>query len=95
MEKIYATLAYLSANQWLPLKDKIDLREPFWDVLLKKSSEAGINAIMLEVGDGVKYESHPEISLADAWDREKVKKEIARCKELGIKIIPRVNFSSK
>ena len=94
MKKIYATSVYLSANQWLPLKDKIVLCEPFWDLLLKKSSESGINAIMIEVGDGVKYESHPEISLADAWDREKVKKEVARCKTLGIEIIPRVNFSS-
>ena len=48
MEKIYATMVYLSANQWVPHKEKIVLGEPFWDIILKKSSEAGINAVLLD-----------------------------------------------
>ncbi len=94
MKKMWGLMTHLSFNQWLPLKDKTEHNEQFWEEIISYSSEHGINTILLDVGDGVKYESHPEISLPDAWDAAKVKKELARLKELGIDVIPKVDFST-
>lgn len=94
MKKMWGLMVYLSHNQWLPLEDNLNFEDDFWDYLLEKSVENGINAILLDVGDGVKYESHPEISMADAWSRERVKAEVEKCRKLGIALIPKVNFST-
>ncbi len=94
-EKIWALMVYLSENQWISLmKDKLNFDDSFWDYILKKSSECGINTILLEVGDGVKFETHPEISLPDAWSHARVRKEVKKCREFGIALIPKLNFSS-
>ena len=34
-----------------------------WDVLLKKMAAAGMNMVIIDLGDGIQYESHPEIAV--------------------------------
>lgn len=94
MKKLWGLMVYLSENQWMPEKDAVRFDDSFWGYILEKSAEAGINTILLEVGDGVQYRSHPEISLKNAWSPERVKEEVRRCRELGIALIPKVNFST-
>ena len=94
-EKVWGLMVYLSKNQWMSeYRDTIEFDESFWSYILEKCSETGINTILLEVGDGVYYESHPEIALKDSWKPEKVKAEVERCRALGIELVPKLNFSS-
>ena len=94
--KMWTLMVYLSANQWTVVHP--DLNETFteemWDWILENCQKQGINHILLDVGDGIEYHSHPELSIKNAWSHARVHKEIARCKELGITIIPKLNFSS-
>ncbi len=92
--KIWALFVNLSFNMWLPKNDGIVFDDGFWSYLIKRASQSGVNTIVLDVGDGVKFDSHPEISLPDAWDRKRVSQEIKRCSDLGIKLIPKLNFST-
>ncbi|MFA5859921.1 MAG: Tat pathway signal protein, partial [Elusimicrobiota bacterium] len=52
------------------------------------------NMLIIDVGDAVKYESHPEISVPGAWDKKKVKAELKKIRELGMMPIPKLNFSA-
>lgn len=49
---------------------------------------------MLDLCDGIEYGSHPEIAKKGAWTRKNVRDEVKRLKEMGISIIPKLNFST-
>ncbi|HOL66233.1 MAG TPA: hypothetical protein PKX93_02085 [bacterium] len=53
--------------------------EPFYQTLTEKMKAAGMNMIVLDLGDGVRYQSHPEIAVKGAWSPEKLKMELAVC----------------
>lgn len=93
-EKMWAILIHLSKNMWTPVSEELSFDESMWDYVLEESVKAGINTIVLDVGDGIQYASHPEIAIKGAWTRGRVRKEVARCKELGIALIPKLNFAT-
>lgn len=68
--------------------------QDFWDKLLIKMADSGINTVVLDIGEGLKFESHPEISATDAWSADKLKHEIQKMKKLGIEALPKLNFST-
>ncbi|HXE52051.1 MAG TPA: hypothetical protein VN541_03510 [Tepidisphaeraceae bacterium] len=65
-----------------------------WNTLLKASAEAGINLILMDLGDAIQYQSHPEISVKNAWSRERLRDELARMRKMGLEPIPKLNFSA-
>lgn len=94
MKKIWGIMVYLSRNQWMPMRDEIVFSDEFWDYLIDSCAENGINTILLDVGDGVQYSKHPELALKNSWSAERVRQEVRKCREKGIEIIPKVNFST-
>ena len=50
--------------------DEIEFSENAWDKTLSFIAERGFNAVLVDVGDGTKYESHPKISAPNAWDKD-------------------------
>lgn len=94
MKKVWGIMAYLSKNQWSPLKESISMPDDFWRYLVDQCEKNRLNTILLDVGDGVQYARHPELSLKDAWSAEKVRAEVRKCRAKGIEIIPKVNFST-
>ena len=93
-KKIWAVLMHLSYNAWLPKKQYNIFDDQYWDEFLMKCKETSTNMIVLDVGDGVEYKSHPEICVKDAWSRERVHSELEKCRNLGIELIPKLNFST-
>ncbi len=103
---IWAYLAHLSYNMWCdwdyPRKAGAytnmtpDLRfdEQTWNEILKLLADAGLNMVVIDLGDGVKYESHPEIAVKGAWSTARLREELARCRKLGLEPIPKLNFST-
>lgn len=65
-----------------------------WESYLKRMKEGGINTIMLDIGDGMVYRSHPEIAANGAWTREQMEAEAKRLEEMGFEVIPKLNFSA-
>lgn len=68
--------------------------EEVWDFFIEECPKNGINTIYLSAMDNIIYPSHPEIALEDAWDQERLHKELDRCYASGMKVIPELNFSS-
>ncbi|MBQ9976352.1 MAG: hypothetical protein IJP16_07555 [Clostridia bacterium] len=94
-EKMWSILIHLNSNMWSSsVKDVNTWDEEMWDYILDECVKTDINTIVLDVGNGIEYASHPEIAVKDAWTRKRVRDEVARCKKLGIALIPKLNFST-
>ncbi len=68
--------------------------EEVWDECVKYAAECGFNAVVIDLGDGVKYKSHPEIAIEGAWSVEKLKQKLQQIRDLGMEPIPKLNFST-
>lgn len=68
--------------------------DALWNDMVAAMAEAGINLVVLDLGEGVRYESHPELAVQGSWSRARLKREIVRLREAGIEPIPKLNFST-
>lgn len=74
--------------------EELRFDEALWRELTEKMAEAGFNLLVIDLGDGVTYESHPEIAVANAWHPERLREELRRLRGLGLEPIPKLNFSA-
>lgn len=65
----------------------------FWE-LVDHAKACGINTVVLDLADGIVYESHPELAIEGSIEREELMEMIKRLRELGLDIIPKLNFST-
>ncbi len=95
-ELMRGILVHLSMNQWN--RGYTDLYQGFdeetWDYIVEESAKTGINTIFIDVGNAVEFASHPELAMKNAWTRKRMHDEIARCRALGITLLPKLNFST-
>ena len=68
--------------------------EDVWNTILKDMSAVGMNMVVIDLGDAILYDSHPEIAVKNAWTPEKLKNELAKMRKLGLEPIPKLNFST-
>ncbi len=105
-EFMWAYLIHLSAHMWgddtfvTPrwycekyYNENNNVHIPTWDAMMQYLAECKYNTVLIDVGDAVKYESHPEISAPDAWDKDFLKKKLDEARALGLTPIPKLNFS--
>jgi hypothetical protein len=78
----------LSYKPYLRWDDKL------WDDLVKQMVQAGVNQVVFSLGDGIRYDSHPEIAVEGAWTPAEMRAEKARLQTLGITLVPKLNFST-
>ncbi|WP_129664142.1 Tat pathway signal protein [Phytoactinopolyspora endophytica] len=100
---IWANLLHISYNFWSDspeprrlsaYRDEMQFDDGLWTELTQKMADSHLNMVLLDLGDAVRYESHPEIALKDAWSTARLKDEVARLRELGLEPIPKLNFST-
>ncbi len=102
----WAALIHLSFNMWFDRRDlmapgSIALTEPslrlddrLWRDLTDAMARAGLTMAVLDLGDAIRYESHPEIAVQGAWSPGRLRRELARLRALGLEPIPKLNFSA-
>lgn len=105
-DMIWGIMLYLSDHMWgdettapgwymdRRYADNISTTEKEWDMAVKFMAEHKYNLALIDVGDGIKYESHPEVSAPNAWDKDLLKKKLDEMRALGIEPIPKLNFST-
>ncbi len=98
---IWGLLLHLGANMWgdsptayTPPFDHMTWEDDFWKKVMERTAESGLNMVVIDLGEGVQYESHPEIATKGAWSVEKLRAELSRMRKLGLEPIPKLNFSS-
>lgn len=94
----WGVLLHLSHNMWgdtAPQYDeKLTCDDDLWEQLTQRMADNGLDLLMIDLGDGVVYDSHPEIAVVNAWSRSRLRDELARLREMGIEPIPKLNFST-
>jgi len=106
---IRAILVHLSMNMWEDCQpahfkkdyllermyhNHLQVDEKCWDTTVQTMADNNINMVVLDLGDGIVYKSHPELAVNNAWSRNKLKNEIKRLADYGIEAIPKLNFST-
>jgi hypothetical protein len=106
MLMIYANLLHLSYNMWSDWQNPA-VKSPYygaqpylrfddalWNDLLAAMAKGKMNMVVLDLGDGVKYESHPEIAVEGAWSTKRLRDEVKKMRDMGLEPIPKLNFST-
>ena len=106
-ELIWSYLIHLSNHMWDdPLsgprgayrkpayEENNDTDLAVWDEVIKNLGIFRFNTVVIDLGDAVQYESHPEIAAPDAWSKVFLRKKLDEIRALGIEPIPKLNFSA-
>ena len=76
------------------LRKNLTFDEETFDILIEEMAAAGINMLVLDLGDAIKYNTHPEIAVEGAWSPGRVKEKLKKIRSLGIEPIPKLNFAT-
>ena len=85
--------AGLQAESHSP-EDYMRFDDEEWQFITSRVAALGGNMILLDLAEGLQYESHPELSAKGAWSKERLEREKRRLAEMGIELIPKLNFST-
>ena len=91
---IWSLYAMLGQNMWWQDCPRLSFDDKAWDAVVESCKAHGLNQIVLDVGEGLQYKRHPELAREGAWSYERAKAEVERCREMGIELIPKLNFSA-
>ncbi len=65
-----------------------------WRRVVDQLPGFGVNAVLIDIGEGLQYHSHPELALPGAWSHEELQAELDHIRALGMEPLPMLNFSS-
>ena len=107
---IWAELVHLGSNMWWDAPrepsninpkyryryavDYVRWDDAVWKAWTERMAAIGMNMIVIDIGEALRYPSHPELAVKGSWSPERMQAEIARLKTMGIEAIPKLNFSS-
>lgn len=74
--------------------DRLRFDEAVWQALTARMAEAKMNLVVIDLGEALQYESHPELSVKGSWPIARFRKELARLRAMGLEPIPKLNFST-
>lgn len=73
---------------------RLRFNRELWDAHILELKEAGVNALIIDVGEALRYESHPELAIEGSWSHAEMRAEVERLRALGFEVIPKLNFSA-
>ena len=68
--------------------------DDLWRKSVDHAAADGLNLVFIDLGEGMAFPSHPELAVPGTWSVEKMRKELARMRALGLEPCPKLNFSS-
>jgi len=94
--RMWAFLVHLGWNMWEEATrvTKLNWDREAWNKLVAELQTNGCNTVILDLGEGIRYESHPELSIEGSLSRKETVALISDLKEKGFDIVPKLNFSA-
>lgn len=74
--------------------DRLRCDETVWRRFTERMSKGGLNMVVIDVGEGLRLTSHPELAVKGSWAIDRFRAELARLRGLGLEPIPKLNFSA-
>lgn len=81
------------AQDTLPYHDTMHCDKEVFHEITEYIAENGINTVVINIGEGLLLDSHPEIAVEGAWTKDELKVELDRLHKMGVKTFPKYNFS--
>ena len=81
-------------NAWIAYSPRLRFSEKLYREAIGLMAEAGLNMVVLDLGDAVRWKSHPEIALRDALPRRRFRALLEWTRGQGVEPIPKLNFSA-
>ena len=106
-KKMWAILLHLGSNMWgkpgdcnpCPLEEEMAYHESLycdkdtWRKVTEYLPQHGINTVVIDMGEAVNLDSHPELAVPGSFEKQEFIKELERLKSMGLTPIPKFNFS--
>ena len=73
---------------------KLRSRDELWRRVTARMAERRLNMLVIDIGEGLVYPSHPELAIEGSWSPDRLRAEIVRLRGMGIEAIPKLNFSA-
>ena len=74
--------------------DHVRFDEDVWQELSAQLKADGCNQIVIDVGEFLRYPSHPELAVEGSWAPERLRAEVVRLNAMGFEVVPKLNFST-
>ena len=74
--------------------DHLRFDEAVWQTLTERMQQVHMNMVVIDLGEAIQYQSHPELAVKGSWPVERFRKELARLRAIGLEPIPKLNFST-
>ena len=74
--------------------DVLRCDDAMWREAVDAHFAAGMNTLVIGLAEGVVYPSHPELAVKGSWSVEKLRRELARIRNMGVEVVPKLNFSA-
>ncbi|MGD7705144.1 hypothetical protein [Microlunatus sp. Y2014] len=84
----------IKINPYRAKSDTLRVDRPMWDELTARMADVGMNQLVIDIGEGIRFDSHPELAAEGAWTPDEMAEEVVRLRGLGIEAIPKLNFSA-
>jgi len=103
---VWSYLLHLGYNMWsdrearewqlthVSARPELRLDKRLWNDVLLALRDAGMNMVVIDLGEGVRYESHPEIGVKRSWKVDRLRGELQKMRDMGLEPIPKLNFSA-
>ena len=105
-KKMWAVLLHLGSNMWCKegYEGEYDYEKPYYMDSLRCDMEiwrkvtdflpsCGINTLVIDMGEAVILDSHPELAVKGSLTKAEFKEELNRLRALGLTVLPKFNFS--
>ena len=65
-----------------------------WDDYMRYQKKCGVNTVVIDLGEAMRFDSHPELAVEGSFTKDEMRAEIKRLNEMGFVVIPKLNFSA-
>lgn len=79
---------------WVCAADHLRFDEATWRKVTGHMAAKGMNMVVIDIGEALQLESHPELAVKGSWTIERFRKELQRLRATGLEPIPKLNFST-
>ena len=90
----YRPLSDGYAEDYFNASNQLRFDMDIWELLTNQMRKAGINTLVIDLGEGIRYESHPELAIEHSLSKEQFGGMLAKLRQIGITPIPKLNFST-
>jgi len=95
VDEMRGALLHFGTNMWQNGEHvtKLDFDYDVWQRLTQRMADLKMNYVLIDLGEGLVYPSHPEIAVEGSWTPERFREELARLRKMGLEPLPKLNFS--